>query len=299
MRLLDWIIIVGLGAGFGASLFFNAILVREIGPLTISAFRVGLGAIALWTLVAVTRRPVQLTPVQVFRCVVFGIFMFAVPFAIFPLGLGYVTSGMVGIVNAMTPIAVVIVSNFWPGGERATWLKGLGVMLGVLGIVFLSLPALLSEGSSEIMGIAFTLLAPLSFGIAMNYFRRLASIEIAVMTATAMTGATVFLVPLVLVFEGFPVISAPASYISLLVLGPVLTGLFFVAALWMTRRVGATYASTITFISPVFTLLLGSAFLAEDIGTLQLVGMATIFAGLLAIDGSLLARFDRGGKSSA
>ena len=27
--------------------------------------------------------------------------------------------------------------------------------------------------------------------------------------------------------------------------------------------------------------------------------VATIFAGLLAIDGSLLARFDRGGKSSA
>jgi drug/metabolite transporter (DMT)-like permease len=102
-----------------------------------------------------------------------------------------------------------------------------------------------------------------------------------------------------LVFEGFQVISTQASYATLLVLGPVLTGLFFVAALWMTRRVGATYASTITFISTVFTLLLGSAFLAENIGILQLVGMATIFAGLLAIDGSLLARFDRGEKSSA
>jgi drug/metabolite transporter (DMT)-like permease len=298
MRLLDWLIIIGLGAGFGSSLFFNAILVRELGPLTISAFRVSLGAIAVWILIAITGRSVRLTFLQVIQCVVLGVFMFAIPFAVYPLSLGYVTSGMVAIVNALTPAAVVIVSHFWPGGERATWHKGLGVTLGLLGIAFLSVPALLSEGSSEILGIACTLLAPLSFAVAMNYFRRLSGTDIAVMTATAMTGATVFLVPFVLVIEGLPVISAPASYGSLLVLGPILTGLFFLAGLWMTRRVGATNTSILTFISPVVTLLLGLAFLNEAIEMMQLIGMATIFAGLLIIDGGLLARFGLRVRSS-
>jgi drug/metabolite transporter (DMT)-like permease len=298
MRLLDWLIIIGLGAGFGSSLFFNAILVRELGPLAISAFRVSLGAIAVWILIAITGRSVRLTFLQVFQCVVLGVFMFAIPFAVYPLSLGYVTSGMVAIVNALTPAAVVIVSHFWPGGERATWHKGLGVTLGLLGIAFLSVPALLSEGSSEILGIVCTLLAPLSFAVAMNYLRRLSGTDIAVMTATAMTGATVFLVPFVLVIEGLPVISAPASYGSLLVLGPILTGLFFLAGLWMTRRVGATNTSILTFISPVVTLLLGLAFLNEAIEMMQLIGMATIFAGLLIIDGSLLARFGLRVRSS-
>jgi drug/metabolite transporter (DMT)-like permease len=283
--------IIGLGFGFGSSLFFNAILVRELGPLTISASRVGLGAVAVWVLIAITGRSVTLKLAQIFQCFVFGIFMFAIPFAVYPLSLGYVTSGMVAIVNAMTPVCVVVVSHYWPSGERATWNQMIGVLLGLLGIIFLSVPALLSEGSSQLLGIFFTLLAPISFGFAMNYFRRLSGIDIAVMTATAMTGATVALVPFVLFIEGLPVITTAASYSSLLLLGPILTGLFFLATLWMTRRVGPTNTSIITFISPVVTLLLGFAFLSEAIQLMQLLGMTTIFLGLLIIDGSLLARW--------
>lgn len=290
MRSIDWMIIIGLGIGFGSALFFNAILVRELGPLSISAFRVSLGALAVWTLVAITGRSVRLSILQVTQCVVLGIFMFAIPFAIFPLGLDYVTSGMVAIVNAMTPVAVVFVSHFWPGGERATWHKGIGVTVGVLGIVFLTIPALMTEGSSEFLGIVFSLLAPLSFAIAMNYVRKLSGLDVAVMTATAMTGATFFLVPFVIAIEGIPTVSAPASYASLLILGPILTGLGFLAGLWMTRRVGATNTSILTLISPVVALLIGAMFLNEKIELMQIVGMITIFGGLLIIDGGLLTR---------
>lgn len=270
--------------------FFNVILIRELGPLTISTFRVFLGAFAVWLLITATSRSVNLSLLQIFQCAVFGVFMFAIPFAVFPLSLGYVSSGMVTIVNAMTPVAVVIVSQFWLGGERATWQKGVGVTVGFFGIAVLSIPALLSDGSSEILGIAFTLIAPFSFAIGMNYLRKLSEVDVAVVTATAMTGATVILLPFVLILEGLPVLTAPASYASLLILGPILTGLFFLAAIWMTRKVGATNTSIITFIAPVVAVLMGAAFLEEDVAVMQIVGMVTIFVGLLIIDGNLLER---------
>lgn len=290
MKKLDWAIIAGLGIGFGATLFLTAILVREVGPLGISTLRVGSGAMAVWVLVFLNGRATWLSMRTLVHCLVFGVFMFAIPFAVYPVSIGYVSTGIVGIVNAMTPVAVVLVSHVWIGGERATWNKFVGVGLGVLGIVVLSLPRLMSEASSEALGILFTLLAPLSFAVAMNYMRRLSGTDVVLMVAVSMTAATVFLVPIVLLVEGVPLVTTMQSYGALILLGPVLTGLFFTAAMWMSRRVGPTNASLLTFIAPVSTLLLGWALLNEGVDSFQLAGMFIIFAGLLVIDGGFLRR---------
>jgi drug/metabolite transporter (DMT)-like permease len=290
MRKLDWVIIAGLGIGFGCTLFLNAILVREVGPLGISTLRVGLGALAVWALLLLNGRAAWLSLPQLFHCLVFGVFMFAIPFAVYPVSIGYVTTGMVGIVNAMTPVAVVLVSHVWAGGERASWSKFNGVALGVLGIVVLSLPRLMSEGGGEILGVLFTLLAPLSYAVAMNYMRRLSGMDVILMVAVSMAAATFFLVPVTLLVEGLPVVKTIHGYGALILLGPVLTGLGFTAALSTSRRVGATNASLLTIIAPVSTLLLGWTFLNESVDGFQLTGMTIIFAGLIIIDGGFVRR---------
>lgn len=291
MSTRDWIVIVTLGALFGAAFPFNAILLREIGPLSISFFRVSLGALAVWLVVVLLRTPVRLSARQVTQCIIFGTFMFAVPLTLFPLSQYHITGGMAGIVNAMTPIAVVIASHFWPGGERTTWLKAVGVLLGFSGIVLLSLPSLRAEGtSSEIVGIAIALLAPASYAIALNYMRRLSGLDIKVVVAMAMTGAALLVAPVMLTLEGVPRPATPASLASLAVVGPVLTGWAFLAALWMTRRVGATASSTLTFVAPVSALLLGAYLLDEPVRVVHVAGMIVIFLGLLTIDGRLFAR---------
>lgn len=294
MKAIDWLIILGLGFGFGAVFYFNEILLRDLAPLTISACRIGLGALAVWAVIAVRRIPVRLTALQLGQCAVFGVFMFAVPFAVYPLSQQHITSGLTGIVNAMTPVAVVIVSQFWPGGERATWAKSIGVVFGFAGIVVLSLPGLQAPGSSETLAIAFTLLGPLSYAVAFNFVRRLAGLDVAVLTAVSQTGATLVLLPLVLGIEGIPHVTHMSTIFALLVQGPILTGLFFLATLWMMRRVGATTSSTITFIAPVSALFLGWALLGEHVGPSHLLGMGSIFVGLILIDGRLI----RFGKNS-
>lgn len=290
MRKLDWIILAGLGIGFGGTLFLNAILVPQVGPLGISALRVGLGAMAVWVLVMLNGRAAWLSLPQLLHCLVFGVFMFAIPFAVYPVSIGYVTTGMVGIVNAMTPVAVVLVSHIWAGGERASWSNFTGVALGALGIVVLSVPRLISEGTGEILGILFTLLAPLSYAVAMNYMRKVSATDVLLLVAVSMTAATLFLVPVTLFVEGFPVITTIQAYGALILLGPVLTGLGFTAALVMSRRVGATNASLLTIIAPVSALFLGWAFLNESVDGFQLTGMIIIFAGLMVIDGGFLRR---------
>ncbi len=290
MSTRDWIYIVALGAAFGAVFLINEILLRQLGPLGISFGRVALGAVAVWVLVVVLQRPVQMSGMHVVHSAVFGIFMFALPFALFPLGQKWITGGMAGIINAMTPLAVVVVSQFWPGGERATLLKFIGVLSGLAGIVILSLPGLSAPESNQTIGILLVLIAPVSYAVALNYIRKLSEVDIFALIAVAMTSAAVLLLPLVLLVEGLPPALTKDSWISLALIGPVFTGWFFLAALVIMRRVGATASSTLTFIAPISALLLGAWILGEEVGVVHILGMLAIFVGLVFIDGRLIRR---------
>ena len=94
------------------------------------------------------RGQARLVPVTVIgHLVVFGLLQYGLPLTIFPLSQQYITSSAAGIINAMTPIMVVLVSHFWPGGERATLLKSFGVASGFFGIVLLAVPSLQGEAN--------------------------------------------------------------------------------------------------------------------------------------------------------
>ena len=289
MTFRDWTILVALGIGWGASFFFNEILLREIGPLSVSMARIVLGACACWAYVLVTGRAVPpLRPVAG-GLLVLGAVQYAAPFAIYPIAQAHITSGVAAIVNAMMPIMVVLVSHVWPGGERATGRKSLGVLCGFAGIVILTLPALRGGGDNALWAVLFTMLAPLCYGIALNYIRRFEGIDPATLAALALSAASVVIAPVALSQEGVPMPTRLESWAALAVIGPVLTGVSFIVMYNILPRVGATNASTVTFIAPVSAVLLGALVLGEAVRPEHLGGMAAIFAGLLMIDGRLPA----------
>lgn len=292
-----WALILILGIGWGSSMFFNELLVRELGPLQTALGRVGLGALGCWVWLWFRRRPVGVPPGFLRDAFVFGLLQYAVPLAVFPAAQAHITSGEAGIVNAMTPVMVVIISHLWPGGERATVLKTLGVLCGFGGIVALVSPALNEGAGQEFRALVFCMIAPLCYGIAINWVRRLRAVEPAVMTAWSLSAAALTLAPLALLTEGLPHIQRAGTWGALLFIGFVLTSAAFLLLFWLLPRVGATTTSTITFITPVSAVLLGVLFLNEHLQAAHLVGMAAIFAGLVLIDGRLIRR--AGAKGSA
>lgn len=294
MSLRYWSLILLLGIGWGSSMFFNEILLRELGPLQVALGRVGLGAVGCWIWVMATRRRVRVDGRFLGNAVIFGFLQYAAPLAIFPAAQEHITSGEAGIVNAMTPVMVVIISHFWPGGERATPAKVLGVMAGFAGIVTLALPALEGGASGAFAAIAFCMLAPLCYGIAVNWFRRFRGAEAGVITAWSLACGTLMLAPVAIGIEGVPVIHGAATWGALFFLGFVLTAAAFVLLFWLLPRIGAIATSTITFITPVSAVTLGALFLHEPFRPAHLAGMAAIFLGLLLIDGRVLRRLAPG-----
>jgi len=287
MTLRYWAIIVLLGGSWGASFFFNEILLREIGPLSIGLGRVGMGALGCWLYLLAARKSLSLPRAMLVPLAVFGLFQYAVPLTVYPLTQQYITSGAAGIINAMTPIMVVCVGHFWPGGERATLGKSIGVAVGFAGIVIVVAPAFHIDDASHPWALLATMIAPLCYGIALNLLRGLDGVDRVLLTAWSLTIGTVMIAPISIGAEGIPVITKAETWAALIIIGFVLTSAAFIVLFWLIPRVGGTRASTITFIAPISALLLGGLVLGEKIGPQHLLGMAVIFIGLAFLDGRI------------
>ncbi|WOI32978.1 DMT family transporter [Tritonibacter scottomollicae] len=290
MALRDWAIIVILGIGWGMSFMFNAVLLRELDPLWISTGRVGLGALGCWIFLLARGRRWRIPMSRALALAGFGALSYAIPFSFYAIGQQHIASGVAGIVNASTPALAVVVTHFWPGGERASWRKSLGVGAGLAGIVILSLPILQSGEPSAIWAVLVTLGAPLCYAFSVNVARQFRDMEAVVLVAWALSGATVFILPLAIWSEGLPGALSAQAWGALAIIGFALTSAAFIAMYWVLPRVGPTNITLPTLIAPTSALTLGVLVLGEPLALSHLMGLAAILFGLLLIDGRLFRR---------
>ena len=283
----DWFWIIFLGAIWGCSFIFNAVLIREIDPLWVTSFRVGIGALGCWSVMLALRKPIPRDPVLWLKLGALGVLAYAIPFALFPLAQANLASGVAAIINALTPIMTVIVSHFWIGGEKATRIKSAGVVTGFVGAAILASPALTSGGESQLWAVGACLLATFCYALTLNITRSFKSVEPTALAAIALTGAAIVSIPIAFLAEGTPVMVRTETWLAALAIGLVSTAFTFQIMYRILPRVGATNFATTTFIAPISAIILGVTVLRETVLPIQILGMLVIFAGLLLIDGRI------------
>ena len=290
MPLRYWLLIILLGAVWGCSFLFNAILIREISPVWVAAGRVSIGAAICWVYLFAMRKPLP-SDWQVYaQLLVLGILNYAIPFTLFPFAEQTVASSIVGVVNGLTPMSTVLVSQLWRGGEKATWNKLIGVAIGFVGAVILALPSLSEGASAQVLGLLAAIGATLCYALTLNYARRFKNIEPAAVATCSLTAAALVTVPLALVFSGVPVITRGETWGALFAIGAFSTSFSFLLVYWLLPKVGATNLSLNTFITPISAILLGVLVLHERFEGAHMLGIAVIFVGLIFMDGRLIPR---------
>jgi len=287
MSLRDWFWIIALGAIWGFSFVFNAILIREIGPLWVTTLRVSIGALGCWVVLFALRKTIPRDPKLWLQLGALGLLSYAIPFALFPLAQAHLASGIAAIINALTPMVTAVISHFWLGGEKATTTKFTGVGIGFVGAAILVSPALVGGGSSQLWAIGACLAATLCYALSLNITRSFKHIEPSAFAAIAMTGAALVAIPTAFLAEGVPVMTRPETFGAALAIGLLSTTFTFQIMYRILPRVGATNFATTTFIAPISAIIVGVLVLGETILPIQLVGMAVIFVGLLFIDGRI------------
>jgi drug/metabolite transporter (DMT)-like permease len=185
-------------------------------------------------------------------------------------------------------MTTVIVSQFWRGGEKATWNKVAGVLIGFAGAILLAVPSLMAGIGGQALAYLAAFVATLCYALTLNYARRFKSVDSSVVASASLSAAAIIMIPVALIFAGVPVITKPETWGALFGIGVFSTSFSFLLVYWLLPKVGATNLSLNTFITPISAILLGILVLHESMQPIQMLGILVVFLGLVFIDGRLV-----------
>jgi drug/metabolite transporter (DMT)-like permease len=184
--------------------------------------------------------------------------------------------------NATTPLWTVVIALGTRHQRTITARQAAGLVIGFGGAVLVFSPWQTAAGLASAGAIA-CLVAAASYAISYVYMDRFLArrgIGPVVLSACQLGAASVLLV-IALGITGAPAPRLDATVVaSILILGLIGTGAAYVLNYQIIASVGATVASTVTYLLPVVAIILGFLVLGEHITPLDLAGIALILAGI-------------------
>jgi drug/metabolite transporter (DMT)-like permease len=272
----DWAIFSAISLIWGASFLFIAIGLESFEPGIVTSARVSLGAATLALLPGARMR---LDRDDRFRMVALSVIWVAIPFTLFPIAEQHINSAVAGLLNGGTPTFTALfgLALF---GRRTNGPQLLGLGVGLVGVVLISLPSI-TEGASEALGVAMVVVATLGYGLSINLAAPLqARYGSRPVMARMLALATLWTAPFGL--YGLPESSVTLEpVVAVAVLGVVGTGIAYLLMGTLVSRVGPTRASFITYLIPVVSLVLGVAFRGDRVAALAVVGVVLVVGGAL------------------
>lgn len=287
MNPAEWLLLIFLGTLWGSTYLFNEVAIRELDFFQVVFGRLTGGAVFLLAFLFLQGRRMPLSPRLWGSFLVMGFINNLLPFCLVVWGQNYVSAGLAAILNSTTPLFGLFAVRYLGRGERITWLRLGGTLLGLLGVVILIGPEILGGLGSGFWGQLAVLGGACSYSLAVVYARRFASLPPLVTSAGQLSSSALMM--LVLALAG--VVEVPARMPSLPTWGAVLglallcTAVAYIIYFRVLRTAGPNNVLLVTLLNPVSALILGALILGERILPTHLAGMALIAAALLAIDG--------------
>ena len=273
----DWALFLGISLIWGASFLLIAESLESLTPGMVTFLRVSLGAATLWILRMARERGPRIEVEDRARVGVLALVWVAVPFTLFPLAQQWVNSAVAGLLNGATPVLVSLVSlvlvRVAPAGKQLA-----GLVLGFAGIVLISLGSA-SEGASQAQGVLLILLATGCYGFAFNMAPPLQAKYGAIVLMSSVLGvASALVLPYALFNLGGNEWQL-SSVLAVAVLGSVGTGFAYWIMSALVGRVGSIRSSFITYLIPVFSLILGVWLRSDTVTLLALIGAPLTLLG--------------------
>jgi drug/metabolite transporter (DMT)-like permease len=273
-----------LSAIWGASFMLIKIAVGDLGPMTLAGLRVLTGSVVLALIIRAKGQRFPRGWRLWGRFAVMGATGILVPFAAISWGTQYIASGLSAILNASMPLFTFITAMLW-GNEKATWKRGLGVLIGFGGILILTWPNLQSGLQTSLLGELAVVLAALSYAVAIVYAKRVLSDQPPLLASLGQvsTGFILF-VPLMALEQPWTHTPLLVSIGAVMILGVFGTAIAYLIYYRLLASVGATTTSIVTYIVPVFGIFWGWAILGERLSWNAFVALAMILSGLLLVN---------------
>jgi drug/metabolite transporter (DMT)-like permease len=274
---------------WGASFMFIKVELEALDPLEVALARVAFGAATLLLVLAFRHERLPRDRSVWRDLFIVALFYNSIPFSLFAFGEQHASSIVAAIGNATAAIWTVVFAMALLPDERATRTRVTGVIIGFLGVLVLLGPWH-GLGGPSLLGTLLCLGPGVCYGLAFAYTRRHLSGRPEPVTSLAAGQVLLATLQLALVT---PFFSSAPSHISLkiwgciLALGALGTGLAYVLSYDIIGRAGATTASLVTYVVPLFATFFGVVLLGEGLTWNEPVGALVIIAGAAVSQGVL------------
>jgi len=277
----SWVRFVSLALIWGSSFLWIKISLGGLSPTQIALVRLALGASVIIGLAVLTHTRLPHDRATWLKMIVPALFGSALPFILFGLGERGVDSGVAGVLNATTPlwallITLVIGTERKPGAIRLT-----GLLLGFAGTLVIFAPWHAAGLAS--WGALACLVAAISYAVSYAWIGRylVGRLSPVAISASQTSGALV-LVAVSMPFAGGlePVKIGFLPLVAVSILGIAGTGVAFLLNNRLIIDEGVTTATSVGYLLPVVSVLLGVFFLHEQLNPRIVAGMVIVLVGV-------------------
>lgn len=277
----NWLMLFLLAAIWGSSFILIKRGLEGLSPVEVALARISIATLSMspFAFLHLKKVPRQ----SWIPIALVGLFGSGIPPFLFAIAQTHVPSALTGIINATTPLfAFVIGIAFF--GVIFHWLKGLGVLSGLIGSAILILYGTQGVSIEFIQYGLLILAATICYGTSVNIIGRYLK-EVRPLTITSVSFLIIgipaicflFTTDIVSRLSESPVARESFGFVAILaVMGTAFANFIFFN---LTQRTSALFASTVTYLIPIVAMMWGFGD-GEAIGVLHILGMILILVGV-------------------
>jgi drug/metabolite transporter (DMT)-like permease len=282
LKTKHWAVFLTLGAIWGSSFLWIEIALREVGPITLVAFRAFFGLLFGAAVIIIQRIPLPRTLKEWLPLSVLGLTNIAIPFFLISWGQKSIDSGVASILDATVPLFTILVAHFMLHDDKMTMPKVLGLLIGFAGVVVL-MSKDIGSSTGPLLGQLAVILACV-FYAGSSIFARIFTEDIPVTLRGLgpLVSASVVMITSAFIFEApVNIPTLPITWVALLWMGILGSGMAFIMLFYLIHEIGPTRTTMVTYLFPLGGVTLGVIFLHEALTWEVITGAILIILSLV------------------
>jgi drug/metabolite transporter (DMT)-like permease len=277
---LVWLLLCGI---WGSTWLFIKLGLEALPPITFAGIRFVISCSIILVLIRIRNISLPGRSRDWLLLLITGVMSFSLNYGLVFWGEQYISSGLAALLQATLPAFGLVIAHIHLPGERMTWVKTVGVVLGIVGVAVVFSNQLAIAGGKALAGCVALVLsaffAAYSNVLVKAYGKNL---EPAILAAGQMFFGLIPLMVIGLLLEGNPLAFrwTPMALVSLLYLAVVGSVIAFLLYYWLVHNMDVTKSMMIALVTPVVAVVLGMVVLGEELSWRTIVGGLMTMAGI-------------------
>jgi drug/metabolite transporter (DMT)-like permease len=271
---------------WGSTWLFIKLGLKDLPPFTFAGIRFVIAFTILFSVIRIRGISLPRARADWILLAITGILSFGFNYGLIFWGEQYISSGLAALIQATVPAFGLVFAHFHLPGERLSWARIGGVVLGVCGVAVVFSNQLTIAGSQALAGCVAVIVS----SIAVAYSNVLVKAHGKNLNPAIMAAGQMLFGLLLLLAVGIPLEGNPFHFhwtrmaiIALVYLAVVGSVIAFLLYYWLMLNMDVTKTMLIALVTPVVAVFLGMIVLDEEFGWRTLAGGAMIMLGIALI----------------